>query len=85
MDSAPTDNVHKALVIAVFVALALGVVASTWEAVQARRAEARAKEQSAIAQVARSVYPGCCPAGGSQRVRNAAKGTYSRTVTAKLS
>jgi tetratricopeptide (TPR) repeat protein len=44
---------HKTLVIgvaAVFVVLVLGVLASTWEAVQARRAEAKAKQQSAIAQ-----------------------------------
>jgi len=44
---------NKALVMgvaAVFVALILGVVASTWEAVQARRAEAKAKQESAIAQ-----------------------------------
>ena len=44
---------HKALVTgmaAVFVVLVLGVVASTWEAVHARRAEAQAKQQSAIAQ-----------------------------------
>jgi uncharacterized protein HemX len=37
-------------VAAVFVALVLGVVASTWQAVQARRAEAKARQQSAIAQ-----------------------------------
>jgi tetratricopeptide (TPR) repeat protein/predicted Ser/Thr protein kinase len=44
---------HKALVAgvaAVFVVLVLGVVASTWEAVQARRAEKRAEQQSQIAQ-----------------------------------
>jgi len=44
---------HKALmmgVVAVFVVLVAGVVASTWEAVQARRAEAKAKQESAIAQ-----------------------------------
>jgi eukaryotic-like serine/threonine-protein kinase len=44
---------NKALVMgvaAVFVVLVLGVVASTWEAVQARRAEATATQQSAIAQ-----------------------------------
>ncbi len=44
---------NKALVVgvaAVFVVLAAGVVASTWEAVQARRAEARAKQETAIAQ-----------------------------------
>jgi len=44
---------NKALVMgvaAVFVVLILGVVASTWEAVQARRAEARAKQESAIAE-----------------------------------
>ena len=44
---------NKALVIgvaAVFVVLVAGVVASTWEAVKARRAEAQAKQQSAIAQ-----------------------------------
>jgi hypothetical protein len=44
---------NKALVIgvaAVFVVLIAGVVASTWEAVKARRAEANAKQQSAIAQ-----------------------------------
>ena len=44
---------HKALVMgvaAVFVVLMAGVVASTWEAVQARRAEAQARQQSAIAQ-----------------------------------
>jgi serine/threonine protein kinase/Tfp pilus assembly protein PilF len=44
---------NKALVMgvaAVFVVLVLGVVASTWEAVQARRAEAKARQQSAIAQ-----------------------------------
>lgn len=37
-------------VAAVFVVLVAGVVASTWEAVQARRAEAEAKQQPAIAQ-----------------------------------
>jgi hypothetical protein len=44
---------NKALVIgvaAVFLVLLAGVAASTWEAVQARRAEAQAKQQSAIAQ-----------------------------------
>jgi len=44
---------NKALVAgmaAVFVALVLGVVASTWEAVYARRAEAIARQQSAAAQ-----------------------------------
>jgi tetratricopeptide (TPR) repeat protein len=44
---------NKALVMgvaAVFVVLVAGVVASTWEAVQARRAEAKAKQESAIAQ-----------------------------------
>jgi eukaryotic-like serine/threonine-protein kinase len=44
---------NKALVISVavvFVVLVLGVVASTWEAVQARRAKAKAKQESAIAQ-----------------------------------
>jgi eukaryotic-like serine/threonine-protein kinase len=44
---------HKALVIsaaAVLVVVVAGVVASTWEAVQARRAEARARRESAIAQ-----------------------------------
>jgi eukaryotic-like serine/threonine-protein kinase len=44
---------NKALVTgvaAVFVVLVAGVVASTWEAVKARRAEAQAKQQSAIAQ-----------------------------------
>ncbi len=37
-------------VAAVFVVLVLGVVASTWEAVQAWQAEAKARQQSAIAQ-----------------------------------
>ena len=44
---------HKALVLgaaAVLVVLVLGVVASTWQAVKARRAEAMARQQSAIAQ-----------------------------------
>ena len=44
---------NKALVVgiaAVFAVLVLGVLASTWEAVQARRAEKKAQEQSAIAQ-----------------------------------
>jgi tetratricopeptide (TPR) repeat protein/predicted Ser/Thr protein kinase len=44
---------NKALVAgvaAVFVVLLAGIVASTWEAVQARRAEAKAEQQSAIAQ-----------------------------------
>lgn len=44
---------NKALVTgaaAVLVVLVLGVVASTWEAVQARRAEAKAKQESAISQ-----------------------------------
>lgn len=44
---------HKALVggiAAVFAVLVLGVVASTWEAVQARRAQKRAQQESAIAQ-----------------------------------
>ena len=44
---------HKALVAgaaAVFVVLILGVIASTWEAVQARRAEKKAQQQSAVAQ-----------------------------------
>lgn len=44
---------HKALVLgvaAVFVALVLGFAASAWEAVHARRAEATARQQSAIAQ-----------------------------------
>jgi eukaryotic-like serine/threonine-protein kinase len=44
---------HKALVAgtaAVFVVLVAGVIASTWQAVKARRAEAQAKQQSAIAQ-----------------------------------
>jgi serine/threonine protein kinase/tetratricopeptide (TPR) repeat protein len=43
---------NKALVIgvtAVFGALVLGIVASTWEAVHARRAEASARQQSAVA------------------------------------
>jgi eukaryotic-like serine/threonine-protein kinase len=43
---------HKALVAgtaAVFVVLVAGVIASTWQAVKARRAEAQAKQQSAIA------------------------------------
>ncbi|HEY3380121.1 MAG TPA: serine/threonine-protein kinase [Vicinamibacterales bacterium] len=43
---------HKALVLgaaAVVMALVLGVLASTWEAVKARRAEAKATQQSAIA------------------------------------
>jgi eukaryotic-like serine/threonine-protein kinase len=37
-------------VAAVFVVLALGVVASTWEAVQARRAQRKAQQETAIAQ-----------------------------------
>jgi eukaryotic-like serine/threonine-protein kinase len=37
-------------VAAVFVVLVLGTVASTWEAVQARRAEKKARQESAIAQ-----------------------------------
>jgi eukaryotic-like serine/threonine-protein kinase len=44
---------NKALVAgvaAVFVVLVLGIMASTWEAVRARRAESKAKEQAAIAQ-----------------------------------
>lgn len=44
---------HKALmagVAAVFVVLVLGIVASTWEAVKARRAEKKAEQESAIAQ-----------------------------------
>jgi eukaryotic-like serine/threonine-protein kinase len=44
---------HKALVAgvaAVFVALAAGVVVSTWQAVRARRAQKEAERQSAIAQ-----------------------------------
>ena len=44
---------NKALVAgvaSVFVVLVLGIVASTWEAVHARRAERKAQEQSAIAQ-----------------------------------
>lgn len=44
---------NKALVsgiAAVFVVLLLGVVASTWEAVQARRSEKKARQQTAIAQ-----------------------------------
>jgi serine/threonine protein kinase len=44
---------HKALVAgvaAVFLVLVAGVIASTWQAVKARRAEAQAKQQSAIAQ-----------------------------------
>ena len=44
---------NKALVAgvaAVFVVLMLGIVASTWQAVKARRAEAKAKQESAIAQ-----------------------------------
>ncbi len=44
---------NKALVVgiaAVFAVLVLGIVASTWEAVQARSAEKKAKEESAIAQ-----------------------------------
>jgi tetratricopeptide (TPR) repeat protein len=44
---------HKALVAAagaVLAVLVLGIVASTWEAVRARRAEAVAKQESAIAQ-----------------------------------
>jgi tetratricopeptide (TPR) repeat protein/predicted Ser/Thr protein kinase len=44
---------NKALVAgvaAVFVVLVLGIVASTWEAVQARKAEKRAQQESAIAQ-----------------------------------
>ncbi len=43
---------HKALVTgvsAVFVVLVLGIVASTWEAVQARKAEKKARQESAIA------------------------------------
>ncbi|HKR26905.1 MAG TPA: serine/threonine-protein kinase [Acidobacteriaceae bacterium] len=43
---------HKALVggvAAVFAVLVLGVVASTWEAVQARRAQKRAEQETAIA------------------------------------
>jgi eukaryotic-like serine/threonine-protein kinase len=44
---------HKTLMAgttAVLLVLVAGVITSTWEAVQARRAEARAKQQSAIAQ-----------------------------------
>jgi len=44
---------HKALVssvAAVFVVLVLGVIASAWEAVQARKAERKAQQQSQIAQ-----------------------------------
>jgi len=44
---------HKALVAgaaAVFLVLVAGVITSTWQAVKARRAEAQAKQQSAIAQ-----------------------------------
>lgn len=44
---------HKALVggiAAVFAVLVLGVVASTWEAVQARRAQRRAQQETAVAQ-----------------------------------
>jgi serine/threonine protein kinase len=44
---------NKALVVgvaAVLVVLVFGIVASTWEAAQARRAEAKAKQESAIAQ-----------------------------------
>ena len=44
---------HKALVAgaaAVFLVLVAGVVTSTWQAVKARRAEARTKQESAIAQ-----------------------------------
>lgn len=44
---------NKALVTgvaAVFVVLVLGIVASTWEAVKARRAEKKAEQESAIAQ-----------------------------------
>jgi serine/threonine protein kinase len=44
---------HKALVAgtaAVFAVLVVGVVTSTWQAVKARRAEAQAQQQSAIAQ-----------------------------------
>jgi serine/threonine protein kinase/Tfp pilus assembly protein PilF len=44
---------NKALVAgvaAVFVVLVLGIVVSTWEAVQARKAEKRAQQESAIAQ-----------------------------------
>lgn len=44
---------HKALmagVAAVFVVLVLGVVASTWQAVKARRAEKKAQQETAIAQ-----------------------------------
>ncbi|MFZ0479557.1 MAG: serine/threonine-protein kinase [Terriglobales bacterium] len=44
---------HKALMAgtaAVFLVLVAGVITSTWEAVKARRAEARAKQESAIAQ-----------------------------------
>jgi serine/threonine protein kinase len=44
---------HKALVAgaaAVLLVLVAGVIASTWQAVKARRAEAQAKQQSAIAQ-----------------------------------
>ena len=44
---------HKALVTgvaAVFLALLLGVIASTWEAVRARRAERNAQQQTEIAQ-----------------------------------
>ena len=44
---------NKALVVgvaAVFVVLVLGIVTSTWQAVHARRAEAKARQQTAIAQ-----------------------------------
>jgi eukaryotic-like serine/threonine-protein kinase len=44
---------HKALVAgtsAVFLVLVAGVITSTWEAVKARRAEVRSKQESAIAQ-----------------------------------
>jgi eukaryotic-like serine/threonine-protein kinase len=44
---------HKALVAgvaAVFLVLVAGIITSTWQAVKARRAEAEAKKQSAIAQ-----------------------------------
>ena len=44
---------NKALVVGVvtvFVVLVLGIVASSWEAVHARRAEAKARQQTAIAQ-----------------------------------
>ena len=66
----------------VFVVLMMGVVASTWEAVQARRAEKKAQQQSAIAQAVNDFLQNDLL--GQASSFNQAKGDPNITVRAAL-